>query len=391
MCTVVGDSLALKSNHNFARFEASLRDAILSEQLPLGFLLGAGCPVAINGAPTEDDFTPLIPAIAGMTTKVENALKADSDTSGLFLQLMNQFEEDAEDSEPNVEELLSRVRGLKRIVGNGQARGLNQSDLETLETRICEEIAKIVSVKLPGSDTPYNKLSSWITSVRREHPIEIFTTNYDRLLEQALEEGEVPFFDGFVGNEQRFFDLHAMEKDSLPTRWARVWKLHGSVNWQQRDDGRIICSPNTDDEGLSKLLIHPSHLKYSQSRRMPYLAMQDRLIEFLEKSGSVLFTVGYSFSDEHLNELIFYTLRSNPASQTFALMFEELDNLNQELLTAAQRLQNLAVICPDAGVFDRRPAQWSNPETSVQYGDFATFGNLFDEVTGLTRESNNGK
>lgn len=37
---------------------------------------------------------------------------------------------------------------------------------------------------------------TWISGTGREHPVEIFTTNYDLLFEQALERTHVPFFDG---------------------------------------------------------------------------------------------------------------------------------------------------------------------------------------------------
>ncbi len=35
-------------------------------------------------------------------------------------------------------------------------------------------------------------------------PIELFTTNYDLLLEEALEDEEIPYFDGFVGSKKSF-------------------------------------------------------------------------------------------------------------------------------------------------------------------------------------------
>ena len=47
----------------------------------------------------------------------------------------------------------------------------------------------------------------------------------------------------------------------------------------------------------SSHLIYPSHLKYEQSRKMPYLAMIDQLNRFIRQPNSLLIVSGYSFND----------------------------------------------------------------------------------------------
>ncbi|MCZ8488372.1 SIR2 family protein [Vibrio lentus] len=44
------------------------------------------------------------------------------------------------------------------------------------------------------ANTPYHDLCTWIGSIDRRMPIELFTTNYDLLLEEALEDEEIPYF-----------------------------------------------------------------------------------------------------------------------------------------------------------------------------------------------------
>ena len=68
-------------------------------------------------------------------------------------------------------------------------------------------------------------------------------------------------------------------------------------------------------------LIYPSHLKYEQSRKMPYLALIDHLSDFLKKDPALLITCGYSFNDEHLNSSLLNALKSNPSSTIIALLF----------------------------------------------------------------------
>ena len=67
----------------------------------------------------------------------------------------------------------------------------------------------------------------------------------------ALEIG--PHFDGFVGSREPFFDIASIEQDEIPRRWARLWKLHGSINWQHRDDGAVAKAQQPGQDGLGVL------------------------------------------------------------------------------------------------------------------------------------------
>ncbi len=75
--------------------------------------------------------------------------------------------------------------------------------------------------------------------------MEIFTTNYDLLFEQALERTRVPFFDGFSGASEPFFDPSSVASNDLPARWTRLWKLHGSLGWAANARGEVVrwCAP----------------------------------------------------------------------------------------------------------------------------------------------------
>ena len=88
------------------------------------------------------------------------------------------------------------------------------------------------------------------------------------------------YFDGFIGARKAFFDLGAVEdEDLLPPRWTRLWKIHGSLNWRLENETDVVRTDEKTDK--QSYLIYPSHLKYDQSRKMPYLAMLDRLKAFL--------------------------------------------------------------------------------------------------------------
>jgi hypothetical protein len=261
-----------------------LRQALASDKNRVAFLLGAGCPLSIQDGKNG----PIIPDIAGLTTAV--CLELDQNKiknleKGIVLP---------GGKKATVEDILSRVRLLLDAIGESEFDGLKKQDLTDIEKEICDKITQEVDKDLPDKITSYHNLASWISGIPREHPVEIFTPNYDLLIESALEAKNIPYFDGFVGSRNAFFDLHTMEYEELPPRWVRLWKLHGSVNWWVDTDGNVFRGvPKNND----KQMIYPSHLKYLQSRRMPYLAMQDRLSNFLSTGQSVLITNGYSFVD----------------------------------------------------------------------------------------------
>ncbi|PBJ84279.1 SIR2 family protein [Lysobacteraceae bacterium NML93-0399] len=380
-----------------------LAQVLSIEKMPIGFFLGAGCPVAVQiGAVAGDGVelvkSPLIPAVAGLTKLVMDELR-NSSTYGETTALIQAVLDEDEVSDQNIEIILGLVRTLQLAAGKGNARGLTSTQLQTLDEAMCKAIQGHVDKCLPDEVTPYSQLAKFLAP-RRGTPVEIFTTNYDLLLEQALEEANVPYFDGFVGSRHPFFDLVAIEQDALPKRWARLWKLHGSINWRQHKVTRRVCRTHDAVAG-EDLLIHPSHRKYDDSRRMPYLALIDRLRHFLKNQSKpvALFVHGFSFSDEHLNDVIEEGLKANQQSACFAFQYANLDSYPRAI-RMAERCQNFTLMGADGEISRgiRRP--WAvlqssfnsnldlifnwNPEEFQQdtssapaefkLGDFAAFG-----------------
>jgi len=245
----------------------------------------------------------------------------------------------------------------------------------------------------------------------RQPRTKIFTTNYDLLVEQALEENRVPYFDGFVGARRTFFDSYAMEEDALPPRWARLWKLHGSINWRQDETGMV--SRGEKVEGDEHGVIHPSHLKYDESRRMPYVAMIDRLRSFLKQPSSVLIVCGYSFRDYHLNANLTEGLQGNSTAMTFALVHGSLEKYGEAVKIASTRA-NFSLLANDGAVIGTKNARWAERdggEDSVavewvakeaaagggtregrfRLGDFARFGLFLEELIGAERSKEEPK
>jgi len=222
----------------------------------------------------------------------------------------------------------------------------------------------------PKEPKPHAIFAHWVGALhtRRSSALEIFTTNYDVFIEEAFEQAAVPFFDGFVGAVNPFFAPECVEAEDgrddaavfPPRGWTRLWKLHGSTNWRLTKSGgsRIVRGFAADTGPSEELIIFPSRQKYSESRKLPFLAFQDRLRRFLARGECLLLVIGYSFSDEHLNELLFQGLRGNPRLAIDALVYGP---VTDRLAKFAEDFRNLSVYGSDKAAIGGVAETWSDP------------------------------
>lgn len=408
----------MKSQHDAIRHLKYLRQSLSQDNESIGFFLSAGCPLAV---PMAADKWPLIPDVAGLSDYVNEQLKDNANYSTLLVEL-----EKAGKNKKNIEDTLSFARSLFRVSMGGDVRGLSHAALADLEKDICAKIVSKLNVELPNSDSPYHQLCKWMKSIDRKVAIEIFTTNYDLLAEQAMEDLGVPYFDGFVGSRKSFFDLRAVENGQIPSHWSRLWKIHGSINWVQESiQGRTQVHRSSDVKQEGSHLIYPSHLKYEESRKMPYLALMDQLSRFIRKKSSFLILSGYSFNDEHVNDTIVNALGANPTAMVLGLMYGDYEKKdsngnvvesypNAYRLAKSQHNLNIwtfdkAIIGTNLGAWSRFPEEedsepaltqfiatlkeaeeGSSHRTLVKLGDFATLANFLQKIIGSARESTHG-
>jgi hypothetical protein len=338
---------------------ADLRDNLARHDKPVAFLFGAGtsCCISAGGAP-------LIPAVAGLTAKCAAAVQAMGPEYGKAWQrLVDNCNEAG--LTPHIENLLNRLRIILMALSKDDSLlGLKRKDLWSVEDTVRKTIAQTVNPSLTSipDSTPHWTFANWISKVTRKCAVEIFTVNYDILLEHALEAQRVPYFDGFVGGFRPFFLAESLRRPELGPgpAWARLWKIHGSVTWARISIAglpRVIkVSPTETGE-----MILPSFEKYDESRQQPYLAYIERLRRFLEQDDSLLITCGFSFGDEHLNSVIFESLSNRPRTHVYACQYEDLP-IDGPLLSRASVLRNLTVITPALGSIGGTKYEWHSIE-----------------------------
>jgi len=334
-----------------------IQQALAPDKMRVAFFIGAGCPMSIR-VPDSERTRPLIPDIAGLTARVRQVVEEAGAFKESFATVISRLNNTAI-NDPNVEEILTHIRALADVVGGGEIQGLTLDKLVALDNEICKVTTEVVSATLPGDDSPYHQLAAWIGGIPRSNSAEVFTSNYDLLMEQAFETRKVPYFDGFVGSHRTFFDLTSMEQDKLPARWARLWKVHGSINWWKSASGEV--ERRQAAEAGDRQMIYPSHLKYDQSRRLPYLAMLDKLKAFLANGQAVLITCGYSFGDQHLNEVILQGLSGNPTAVCFGLLYGDRAN-SPEGVRKARKHSNLSLLAADGAVLGTVERDWRSDE-----------------------------
>ncbi len=162
----------------------------------------------------------------------------------------------------DLEQALSRLRRIATLLegSDGEVDGLTSKKAADLDRAVCRSIVSALDLKDVRAE-PMLKLAAWAARADYLLPLELFTVNYDLLLETALEALGVPYFDGFSGALRARFRTEVVEAEanapgSLPAFIVRLWKLHGSVHWAWEDTEVVrLGAPVADREPAA---IYPS-------------------------------------------------------------------------------------------------------------------------------------
>lgn len=328
------------TTHDPRKLLESLRNHLTQPEANVSFLLGAGtsCAVRVGVTPNpavDEDHSPktrsLIPNVAELTAICAREIKKldPVNEATRFGAAYDAIENELNTGNRpvNIEDILSCVRRKVHAIGTGDTlSGLTSADLIVVEKTIQATIAAQVNPDRSSfpEQLPHEQFVRWIARMPRVHPVEIFTTNYDVLVETALEAERVPAFDGFVGCNRPFFSHDSLTRpENAPgTAWTRLWKIHGSINWRLDTVGGRLRVIRTEPHNEGEMIL-PSHHKYDGSRKQPYSALLDRLTRVLDRDDAILFVCGYSFSDDHINAIIFDALEAKRRPHVVALQFAD--------------------------------------------------------------------
>lgn len=329
----------------------------LSYSKNIGFFFGAGTSCALK-----------IPNVEQLTSGIEEKLTGDYAKN--FELVKADLASIITTRKVNIEDILNHIRRIRELTGETAKKyeGVSGESAKLLDKEICTIIYDIIAEKEAAADIESTKkFFAWLSLLNRDFSKEVFTTNYDLIIEKSLEASHIPYFDGFVGSYEPFFWQESIDqfvsKNDLTQNWIRLWKIHGSLSWFWKVDSKTKASKvirigkidNIKDEE-NELVIYPSKEKYDSSKKQPFVAYFDRLKNYL-LSGELLFIfTGYSFSDQHINEIIFNCLRQNNRLTILVFFFQdsEVDNLHKN--TSAY--MNLNVFGPTKAIINGNLGEW---------------------------------
>jgi len=301
--------------HDPSEYIRGLQQLLVSDKKKIAFLFGAGTSFAKKNKDSVN-----IPLIGKMTQQIEIKLNETEKYKVAIEEIKQEIKEKNEKF--NIETFLTNIEGKRNIIGNGTLNGLKTKDIESLISETKKQIRDIVCVHEEHNvleNLIHVDFAEWIDRADRKCAIELFTTNYDYFFELGMEEKDIPYFDGFSGSYKPFFYSESVDDLDFLPKQTKLWKLHGSLGWHLDKKNNKVWRKDSDCEDI---LIYPSTLKYADSKKQPYIALMDRLTNFLKQPDTILIVCGYSFSDEHINERILTALKSNISAHVYVLYYD---------------------------------------------------------------------
>jgi hypothetical protein len=267
------------------------------------FLIGAGCSRCADK-----------PLIGELTTKV----LADVDAS-----INAEFEglKGTGTRPPTIEDLINylvRYQSILRTLKDADKHALKpdwiDEALQVIKRGIVTHIADAWVDSSVHARFLQRVANRWSKTGR-----DIFTLNYDTVIEATLDKLRYEYVDGFRGSRRAWFDPTVFDESSTCVPNFRLHKLHGSVNWLRESNGHVRRAVvSTADDITETVVVYPSEQKYLQTQFGVYetLIGRFRLRLRAPNMNNCLVTLGYSFNDEHVNEAIIDAINATGSNLT---------------------------------------------------------------------------
>lgn len=304
------------------RIEPWLTSLFQSEHLNL--LLGAGLTTGVCCIAGEQSAKMLKTEFSYKREQIESAARKSA-------QSMRRNDGNFED---RIRVAIDLLRTLELYDERG-AKKLRKEVEEKLSALAMDVLkAELDVLKNENKGKAFNCLVSFLMSfasrVGTRDRLHIFTTNYDRFIEEAADIAGLHLIDRFVGKLEPVFrssrmniDLHynppgIRGEPRYLEGVARFTKLHGSLDWVKDGDfirrmglpfGSASIMPFLEAHGLGKncvdgLMIFPNSSKDVETSYYPYVELFRDFAAATCRPNTCLVTYGYSFGDEHINRAI---------------------------------------------------------------------------------------
>lgn len=217
----------------------------------------------------------------------------------------------------NLEDFLSDLLSFEKYVSDN-----DREKYEMTKEKIFSVIISNTSYEYDNSCLKHSAFINTVSHlVKTPSKLNIVTTNYDTLIEDAAESIKYTVIDGFSFSHRPYFDSDMFEwnmikdVDNVKTNELEykkniinLLKLHGSLTWE-RDKFGIMRKEKA--EVNNPIMIFPSSNKYMQSYQDPYFELFTKFQELLKRPNTLLITSGFSFADNHISQMIIKAVQHN--------------------------------------------------------------------------------
>jgi len=227
-------------------------------------------------------------------------------------------------------EVLDEAQRIQSVDGGAQSvnisngRGLEKR-ADELMSELKREIVRVYATQLKPetlTDAPHNGLFKLLdTLIPDTEPLHVFTTNYDRLVEQLFEHWrngnsqmfkQIRICTGFSPDQPGYWQPKLLEEKPIPgVRLVKLAKLHGSITWKRDPVWQIVDTrwavPTEHD-----VLLYFGYKSIPEQE--PFLALHNLLKSTLLQYDCII-TIGFRFGDPYIYELFDLALQANPRLQ----------------------------------------------------------------------------
>ncbi|MCD4779175.1 MAG: SIR2 family protein [Candidatus Omnitrophica bacterium] len=234
------------------------------------------------------------------------------------------------------------LRGLEILAETDEAIDKKAASLRTELKCVLDDFAEsilkdeneLITSNEEDLEQAFNYLVSFLMSFASRtgtrDRLQIFTTNYDRIIEAGAELAGLHLLDRFVGSLAPIFRSSRLDVDMHynppgirgEPRYlegvARFTKLHGSLDWIDigKNIRRIglplgaesidpyLKAPGLTDADALQLMIYPNSAKDRETAAYPYVDLFRDFAAAICRPNSTIISYGYSFCDEHINRVI---------------------------------------------------------------------------------------